>query len=46
MYTCGLINSENPLPNNVDFPSCISEYYSEELWKFYEAVGVGTRQCQ
>ena len=47
MYTiCGLTNSENPLLNKVDCPSCISESYSEELWNLDEAVGIGTRQCQ
>ena len=25
MYTNGLTKSENPLPNMVDFPSCISD---------------------
>ena len=35
----GLTNSENPLPNMVDSPRCISECYSEELWDFDEAWG-------
>ena len=42
----GLTNYENPRPNKVDCLSCISECYSEELWNFDEAVGMGTRQCQ
>ena len=46
MYMIWIHPSENPLPNKVDCPSCISECYSKELWKFDEAVGMGTRQCQ
>ena len=42
----GLTNSENPLPNKVDCPSCIAECYSEELWNFDEAVGMGIKKCQ
>ena len=37
-YFHGLTNSENPKPNKVGSPSCISECYLEELWKFDEAV--------
>ena len=41
-----LTNSENPLPNKVDYLSCISECYYEELWNFDKAMGIGIRQCQ
>ena len=42
----GLANSENSLPNKVDSQSCISVWYSEELWNFDEAVWMGAKQCQ
>ena len=45
IWTHQLWKSENLLSNKVDCPSCTSKCYSDELWNFYEAVGMRTWQC-
>ena len=46
----GQISEENgivpPLLKYSALQGGLSECYSEELWNFDEAVGMGTRQCQ